>query len=326
MATATATAPPPDFRYVGLEPAPSSLGLKSRAALAAAAVFGVGIALGGGMEPVTVAGASLVAAGTALLVARKAATDQGVSQVGVDYVAIVPWGILVHSNETPRVLRWGGVKAVEVRYIHEMDAATPLVRWSVVTIRTATETLVGRSPGCLLLDRLEAYLEDYAEEGGRAIALDFAGEQTLVSDFEPLFPRLLDQVRRTLSSPAEVCALGLASCGYRGGVSRQLSEPVLAQLECWLTNVSSSAFDRRPLAAMLAAELGAQGVLPSLMAHVTSPHPFVAAVARAAALKLGADLRHVGSLDELNEFVPEGELEALRVWSAGEERVLPRTS
>ncbi|MFO0572343.1 MAG: hypothetical protein U0263_42375, partial [Polyangiaceae bacterium] len=75
--------------------------------------------------------------------------------------------------------------------------------------------------------------------------------------------------------------------------------------------------DPRPLAALLAAELGERTLLERLILLGASPHPILAAVARAAALRLGADIRRVGALDELSDFVSPADLSELRLWARG---------
>jgi hypothetical protein len=284
-------------------------------------MFGAGIALGGGFDALTVTAASCLGAGVVLLSLRKSATSvgvDGVEQNGVDYIAIVPWGILVHSQAEPRVVRWGGIESISVRYVHEMDDATPVLRWSIVTLRTRHGTLVGRSRDTVALERLQAYLSRYAEEAGRPIALDLDAECGASNDFEPVFLRLHSYVRRLLRSPASMPDLGLTGGGYRGGIQRQLSARGLALLNRWICDSEPEWADRRPLAFILAAELEAHALLKALVERVTSPHPFVAAVARAAAVRLGADIRHVGSLDELGEFLEARELEPLMRWSQGQ--------
>jgi hypothetical protein len=262
-------------------------------------------------------GASVLGGTTAWFMLRKAAVSERAPPFGVDYMAIVPWGVLIHSAREPRMLRWGAITSLDVRYVPEMDSVTPLVRWSVVTLRTARETLVGRARGCLALDRLEAHLGSYASEAGKPIALDPAGSEVLYSDFEPAFSRLLDQVRAIVRAPERLPELGLSSRGYRGGGLVRLGERGIANLRDWLTEgLPDQAGDRRPLAALLAAELEATSLLEPLVSMVTAPHPFVAAVARAAALRLGADVRRVGALEELVDFVAAAELDAMRDWLA----------
>jgi hypothetical protein len=237
--------------------------------------------------------------------------------VDIEHMAIVPWGVLVHSRTQPRVLRWGAIDSIHVRYVHAMDEATPIVRWSVVTLRARRETLVGRAHGLVALERLEAHLASYAKEAGRAIALDETAAHAAVSDFEPVFPRLLDRVQRWIRTPETIPELGLDARGYRGGSQGEVGDRGLGVLRTWLTEDASEVdADRRPLAAVLAAELRAQPLVEPLLSLVTSPHPFVAAVARAAALRLGADVRRVGAIQELSDFVAEPELEAILRWGA----------
>lgn len=242
---------------------------------------------------------------------------QAASGVDIEHIAIVPWGVVVHAGSGPRVLRWGAIDSVQVRYEHESESVTPVIRWSEVTLRARTETIVGRARGLAPLERLEAHLTSYAQEAGRPIALDATATATAVSDLEPVFPRLLDEVHRSVRAPDAIPELGLDARGYRGGSQRELGAEGLGVLRRWLTeDAASLGADRRPLAAVLAAELRAHPLMDALVALVTSPHPFVAAVARSAALRLGAELRRVGSLQELSDFVAAAELEAMNSWGA----------
>jgi hypothetical protein len=65
----------------------------------------------------------------------------------------------------------------------------------------------------------------------------------------------------------------------------------------------------------MAAELGVRTLSASLLDLVGTPHPLLAAVARAALLKLGMDVQRVGALDELTDFVEGSELEQIRDWA-----------
>lgn len=254
--------------------------------------------------------------GAAWFVLRHRPT-QPTSSVDIEHIAIVPWGVVVHAGTGPRVLRWGAIDSVHVRYEHEIENVTPVIRWSEVTLRARSETIVGRARGLAPLERLEAHLASYAKEAGRPIALDAAATTTAMSDFEPVFPRLLDEVHRSVRAPDAIPELGLDARGYRGGSQRELGPEGLGVLRRWLTeDAPTLGADRRPLAAVLAAELRARALVDVLVQLVTSPHPFVAAVARSAALRLGAELRRVGSLQELSDFVAATELDAMLSWGA----------
>jgi len=201
------------------------------------------------------------------------------------------------------------------RWFYEIDDDTSVVQWSEVTLRARTETLVGRARGPVQLERLQTHLTSYAQEAGRPIALDAWATHTAVSEFEPVFPRLLDEMHRSVREPDAIPELGLSVRGYRGGSQGEIGAEGLGVLRQWLTqDVAALGADRRPLAAVLAAELRARDLVEVLVGLTISPHPFVAAVARAAALRLGAELRRVGSLQELSDFVAAAELDAMLSW------------
>lgn len=309
-------APAPDFRYVGLEPAPATSTLRRRGVTAGALALAAGMSAATDWTPLTIAASLGLGVGVSWLVMRKAAVTQLPQSGDIDYIAIVPWGVLLHSEVQPRVLRWQAVKGIDVRYVEEMDHGAPSIRWSLVTIRTAHESFVGRASGYVALERLQAHLAQYADEAARPVALDLDGTEYAVSEVEPAFERLLGAVRRLVRSPSAAAELGLSGAGYRGDTTWQLSERGTRQLLDWVTCPTESGADRRPLVAVLAAELGARGLSRALIGLVTSPHPLLAAVVRAALLRMGLEVRRVGALDELSEFVPSSELQQIRAWAA----------
>src|SRR4051795_4248485 len=97
-------APAPDFRYVGLEPimAPR-LGV-------AATIFALGTGVTLALSSFD-AGDALLAGVVASLgsafVLRNTRTPVATS--GSVRMAIVPWGVLVEVDDTPRILRWAAV-------------------------------------------------------------------------------------------------------------------------------------------------------------------------------------------------------------------------
>jgi hypothetical protein len=94
-----------------------------------------------------------------------------------------------------------------------------------------------------------------------------------------------------------------------------VSDETLVLLRSRIGSPLDESADPRPLACLIAAEVGATELAGLVVGLTTNPHPLVAAVARAAALRLGADVRRVGSLDELAEFLPDADLDQLRAWS-----------
>jgi hypothetical protein len=108
--------------------------------------------------------------------------------------------------------------------------------------------------------------------------------------------------------------------GYRragGGASSETID-VLRSVLC---DRAPRTPDPRALAAVLAAELGASPLARELQSLVQSPHPIVAAVAKAAAGKLGVDAAKIGAVSEVAPFLHEADVEALTRW-APESRAL----
>lgn len=303
-------APLPDFRYVGLWPSPSGRTVRLRATAIGVAAFGLGTFLAG-PEPVTLLLAGLAGLATGLLVNRRSGPTWPVSNDAQAPMAIVPWGVMVRSETTLRVLRWPAIVALSVDFVHEMDHATPSTRWSVVTIRTAREVLGGRAPGYLPLEALEAHIGNYAEQAARRLALDPWGIESIESAGEPSVEVLLDRSRHLLHSGALHEALDLSGRGYRGGC--EVSCRSLDRLQALLRSAADGP-DPRALAAILAAELDARELSDDVAALAVSPHPVVAAVSRVAALRLGVDVCRVGALEELEEFLPEVDFEVLDAW------------
>lgn len=318
------SAPPPDFRYVGLRPAPTRRHVRRWSVLSGFSAFGVSLGLAHDAASLgTVAAAGLAGMVTAWITGRTAglgALDAEAVQVPL---AILPWGVLIHADDGLRVLRWAAVRQVDVRLVCTKDEATPITRYSLVTIRTERELFAGRASGTVSLERLEAHLESYASEAGRPLASDLEGRTALGEDGEASVELLLARARRLLGSDELVQRLRLPAAGYRRLTGAGASEQARAELERVLTQAEPPFADARPLAAILAAELSITALREPVAALSACPHPVVAAVSRAAALRLGADLARIGALEELTEFVPGEELDELRRWagvSAAESR------
>jgi len=312
-------APTPDFRYVGLEPSPR-LGARTWASLiATGATLGAGALHSLGLRGAIVA---VVGASTAALALRrsrgpsvskvKPSAQSGDRRDGVA-MAIVPWGVLVQPDLEPRILRWAAVKRVQVEMIHGRDGGTPTTLWSVVTIDTDHERFAGRAPGAIAIERLVAHVDAYAEEQAHAIALDLDGHAAADGPYEPVIESLLSAARASTLCGRDATRLGLPT-GYRRAVAGASSETVdiLGRVLC---DRAPRSPDPRAFAAVLAAELGASPLTRELQALVQSPHPIVAAVAKAAAGKLGVGAAKVGAVSEVAPFLHEGDVEALSKWA-----------
>lgn len=288
---------------------------------AGTASFGLAIALGGGAEATTLAAASAVGLTTALLAVRRRGPTLRGEQLSQAPMAIVPWGVLVHSEPMPRILRWAAVRAVHVDLVCEMDHATPSTRWSVVRIETERESFTGRAPGGVSLERLEAHLERYAAEAARPIALDLDGATAIDAPLEPSFELLLAEARRLLHGGELTERISIPPASYRETRGAAPSDEAVTLLEQTLLESDDAPADPRPLACVVAAEIGAHELGPAVLGLTTSPHPLVAAVARASALKLGSDVRRAGALDELREFVPDADLDQIERWARNQGKI-----
>jgi hypothetical protein len=196
-----------------------------------------------------------------------------------------------------------------------MDHATPSTRWSLVTVSTERERFGGRTSGGVCLERLEAHFKSYADEAARPVALDLDGTVAIDDWLEPCFELVLAQARRLLRSGELGQRLSLPSSSYREATPPAASAEALVELGAVLDGIRRGHADPRPLAAVLAAELGAVELGNRVSRLATSPHPLVAAVARAAAVRLGVAITRVGAVDELADFVEHNDLEQIRRWS-----------
>lgn len=307
--------PPPDFRYVGLQPCPSVRGVAIFAASAGIGTFGVGLALAGA-ELGSLALAGAAGACTAMLVARGRGPLLGGLGLRQVAMAIVPWGVRIESEHGLRVLRWAAVRSVNVDFVHEMDHATPSTRWSLVTIETDRELLGGRAAGSVSLECLEAHVQNYAEEAARPVALDLDGQRPLEPGLEPAFEQLLSEARRMLHAGELGERLDLPPDSYREAGSRRSTRQACELLRAVLVDSHAAAADPRALAAVLAAELGETRLLETLCSLSGCPHPLVAAICRAAALRLGADVKRIGAVDEVCDFLADADLRQLGAWAS----------
>lgn len=298
--------PPPDFRYVALEPYDART-FAATALAGVAACSGVTFALGHGRV------AGLVASGAAL--AWLALRSRSRPSVRGPSIALVPWGLLVESEVAPRALSWASIRAVRVSSAHGRDGGNTTTVASFVTVETLHETFVGRTPGEANLERLEAHLPAYTIEQGLPVALDLEGLVPADVTDESGAERLLSCAIAWLDSATAHDRLGLDGATYRKTSGRAATPRALATLRAVLHDVPHDLpADPRAFAAVLAAELGARELIGDLLALVQSPHPLVAGFAKQAAHRLGAPTSRVGSLDEVGPFLLADDERTLRAW------------
>ncbi|HMY15114.1 MAG TPA: hypothetical protein PKA58_02235 [Polyangium sp.] len=317
-------APAPDVRYVGLVPSP-----RFRTRTIAAGGIGlssIGLALGphdalwsmtSGVLPAAiaaVAGVAFTASVARHWLRLKAPADAREVQM-----AIVPWGVIVDVRSEPRILRWPAVRSIEVGVKHSFDGGTPSIVSSVVTIRTDREAFSGYADGAVGLETLMANVHAYAEEASLPVSLDLGGCETRDEDLEPV-PMAGEVLRRAVdlcTTGRGAAELALPPRGYRHVAASKTSPETIALLSRALEGDFASVADPRPLASFVVALLGARELAPVLVRLVNRPHPFVAAAARASALRLGVPPAKSGSLEELADFLAETDRHLLEQFAAG---------
>ena len=297
-------APVPDFRYVGLEPIPvrdvsrfaGALGLGTTIALVVAAS-------GGGHVEAALSGA-LTSAGSAM--ALRAAGRRGMRPSGAR-MGIVPWGVLVEEEQTPRILRWPGVRRV--------DVVAWRARHSRVIVETERDRFVGESVGAAGLERLVTHLHQYASEQSTPLAMSLGDGHGALDVDEPAVETLLGAAREWLASARGASTLDLTPGGYRGASFPAAGPHAVAVLRTVLRDRSPRAADPRAFAAVVAAEVRATDLSADLVTLTQCPHPLIAAVAKQAARKLGVPRSRTGTLDEVAPFLAEGDRVRLDAWA-----------
>ena len=297
-----ALAPAPDFRYVGLEP----ITAPRLGAAATAFGLGAGVTLAmSGLDPRQALVAGVLASIMSALALRGAAAPAVAT--GSARMAIVPWGVLVETDESPRILRWAAVRRLAVATSRPKSLLAGAALSSRVVIETDHDRFVGEAIGAVGLDRLVEHVDAYATEQATplALALEDSGDLEALDAIEPGCEMLLAAVRDWLVTAGAVVQLGLAPGGYRRAGSPAPTPRAIEVLRRILRDRTPKPADPRAFAAFAAAEIRASELVPELIALTQCPHPMVAAVARQAARKLGAPRARTGTLDELAPFLFE---------------------
>lgn len=311
-------APAPDFRYVGVAPVLRTGVAERVRAIAGSALVGAyfGAMVGGSSEDHLAFSFLGAMTGGALRVVYTQKKRKKIEQTRVELpMAIVPWGVLIESETAPRALRWAAIERVDVKSKFVRHGAIDTTAFTILTIETAREKFVGRAHGDVPLDRLVAHLEAYSRESSHRIALDLDGARPAPAHLVPSCESLLNAARDYACSSEAVRRLSLAGADYRRAGSRAASKFAIEELRGVLANRRDINIDPRPFAAILAAEFGARELEKEIVALVQSPHPFVAAVAKASAKRLGVATSRIGSLDEVAPFLFEQDIHSLDAWA-----------
>jgi hypothetical protein len=316
-------APAPDVRYVGLVPGPNFRTLTLAAG--SVGVSSIGLALGpdealwtitSGVLPVGIA--AVAGAAFAVGITRQWLRLKAPVEAREVHMAIVPWGVIVDLRNDPRILHWPAVRNIEVDVKHTLEGGTPSIVSSVVTVRTEREAFSGYAHGAVGLETLMANVEAYAQEASRFVSVDLDGHDAL-GDGEPVpvAAALLHQAQELCSTGRGATELALPPGGYRVAMASKSSPETLALLGRVLDGDVPGGADPRPLAALIVALLDAKVLAPALVRLANRPHPLVAAVARASAMRLGVPPAKAGSLDEVSEFLLDEDRDVLEQFAAG---------
>lgn len=314
--------PLPDFRYVSLLPGLSPLPMTLATVGASTGLTGA-LIWATGADTISLLISTLAGGIAALTMYPKGAFRLlNLGRTRSIAMAIVPWGILIQpdSKQESRVLRWDGVHSIHVDSFHITSLeGSSSGSWNLVTIETRNERLLGRIDSNISLARLLAHLPSYAHESSLPIAMGIDGlEQADILGFEPTVRVLLQNVRSYLETAESVEVLSLLSGTYRTISSCTASQETIDLLKRQLQQSPEGETDRRAFCAILAGELGLKELLPELLRLIMTPHPRTAAIAKAAALRLGADPTQTGAIEEIAWFLHEDDLLALKEWAEGE--------
>lgn len=230
-------------------------------------------------------------------------------------MGIVPWGVLVHTDDSPRILRWAAVKRLEVATSRVRSFFGPAIS-SRVVVETERDRFIGAALGAVPLDGLAKHLDAYADEQSVPLGLDLEGTRAAEA-LEPGCEALFVAARAWLETARAAVQLDLPPAGYRKTSMRSSSPRTVEVLRTILRDRTPKSADPRAFAAVIAAEVRATDLVPDLVALTQCPHPVVAAVAKQAAHRLGAARARVGTLDEVAPFLFEGDRLRLDAWGRG---------
>jgi hypothetical protein len=274
-----------------------------------------GVSLWGTGQALTALGCAAAGASLSTLLFAREGRERGARQTAM---AIVPWGVLLEPDVDTRVLRWPAIREVTVSASHSLQGGTPRVVATSVRVVTEREVFAGRMSGPAGLEGLMANLTRYAEEAALPVASDLEGQEACGDGAtEPVIDDLLRAAEALCTTAQGAARLLLPPGGYRRISNGSVGPETQSLLRATLNGAGASSADPRPLAAIVAAMLGARELLPELLRITVSPHPVVAAVARASALRLGATRTRAGSIDELAAFLFEEDRERLHGWAEG---------
>ncbi|MRG90692.1 hypothetical protein [Polyangium spumosum] len=226
---------------------------------------------------------------------------------------MAPWGFVLDPEGSPEVLRWPQMQDVKHQVVPISDERAV----SMVFVTVGGRVCRSACPVSPRLARLPSAFPWYVTAATMPIALDLEGAMSMEGD-KATFGELLGRAKRMLESPDGTAQLGMPAAGYRGVASRAPGHETAKILRGALVGHRREV-DEGPLAAILAAKLGTRELIPEILLLCMSPSPFVAAVGKAAALRLGAPPMRPGAVDEVLPFLPEDEVRAIERFAKGDD-------
>ncbi|MDC0745362.1 hypothetical protein [Polyangium mundeleinium] len=297
------------LRHVDLEPGPGA-GPWIRAAVGTLALTGASTALVLGTQGALwyLFGAPILAGLRGFLRARQQ------SPLGHRVaMRIEPWGFVLDPEGLEEVLPWPRISSLRHHTVILSEQSTV----DMFFVEVDGETHRAVCPASPPLAVLPVAFPGYVAAAKRPVALDLDGAMS-IEGTQATFAELLGRARRMLESPDGTTQLGMPAAGYRGVASRTPGHETASILRGALVG-HRRAVDEGPLAAMLAAMLGTRELLREVLTLCMSPSPLVAAVGKAAALRLGAAPMQPGAVDEVLPFLPEDEVRAIERFAQGED-------
>jgi hypothetical protein len=295
-----------ELRYASLKAGP---GQKPWLFAGGAAALTVAAALGSGEASIILA-SPFVAALLGLITGSSIGPFRSPKKLWAVPMAVVPWGIVIEPHGAAKPVPWSAIRSVERQYI-ERGQDRP--GRNILTIDVGEARLQGSGEEDVWHRLLPIVWRDYAREARRPVASSLDGTGSLSDGAAATFKELCERARNLLESREGAEVLTLPYADYRTARKRTAGPETKAVLRAALRS-TGDAPDPAPLAAALAVELGVTDLLPDLLELVMSPSPFVAAVCKGAALRLGAAPFLPGMVREVAPFLGEGELSAIERW------------
>ncbi|MDC3958022.1 hypothetical protein [Polyangium jinanense] len=226
---------------------------------------------------------------------------------------IEPWGFVLDPEGKPEVLPWPRISQIRHRTVAVSEDSSVEMFFVEVDGRTYRAVCPASAP----ITVLPVAFAGYVAAAKKPVALDLDGAVS-IEGTQATFAELLGRARRMLESPEGAAQLGMPAAGYRGVASRTPGHETASILRGALVG-HRRAVDEGPLAAMLAAMLRTRELLSEVLTLCMSPSPFVAAVGKAAALRLGAAPMQPGAVEEVLPFLPVDEVRAIERFARGED-------